>query len=216
MAKQTINIGTVANDGTGDPARTAFTKANENFDDLYGVVDPDGSSINIDTITDEAGTGAPDFTYGLSVPDGQGIDFSASAGGGATSSIFDDYEEGTFSPAYTSGTGGFNGSAITVTKSNYTKIGKTVDLEISLKVTGGGVLSVGDYLILSPSSFPFTPNSTGIGGKGNTQSAITTGAVACHSVGISGANDIVVLCIYNNGSTSAATYNTTIKIRYMV
>jgi len=36
MAKQTINIGTTANDGTGDPLRTAFTKINENFTELYG------------------------------------------------------------------------------------------------------------------------------------------------------------------------------------
>jgi len=35
MAQQTINIGAVANDGTGDPARTAFGKANGNFDELY-------------------------------------------------------------------------------------------------------------------------------------------------------------------------------------
>ena len=36
MAKQTINIGSSANDGTGDPLRSAFTKINANFDDLYG------------------------------------------------------------------------------------------------------------------------------------------------------------------------------------
>ena len=35
MAKQTINIGSVANDGTGDPLRTAFDKINDNFDELY-------------------------------------------------------------------------------------------------------------------------------------------------------------------------------------
>ena len=35
MAQQTINIGTVANDGTGDPLRTAFDKANDNFTELY-------------------------------------------------------------------------------------------------------------------------------------------------------------------------------------
>jgi len=35
MAKQTIGIGTVANDGNGDPLRTAFTKANENFTEVY-------------------------------------------------------------------------------------------------------------------------------------------------------------------------------------
>ena len=36
MAKQTINIGSNANDGTGDPLRTAFNKINENFTELYG------------------------------------------------------------------------------------------------------------------------------------------------------------------------------------
>lgn len=35
MAKQTINIGTAANDGTGDSLRTAFQKAQSNFDELY-------------------------------------------------------------------------------------------------------------------------------------------------------------------------------------
>ena len=35
MAKQTVNIGTNANDGTGDPLRTAFDKLNDNFDEVY-------------------------------------------------------------------------------------------------------------------------------------------------------------------------------------
>ena len=43
MAQQTINIGTTANDGTGDPIRTAFDKSNDNFTELYngagGVAD---------------------------------------------------------------------------------------------------------------------------------------------------------------------------------
>ena len=37
MPKQTINIGSSANDGTGDPLRTAFDKINDNFDELYGT-----------------------------------------------------------------------------------------------------------------------------------------------------------------------------------
>ena len=37
MAKQTINIGTVANDGTGDPLRTAFDKTNQNFTEVYNI-----------------------------------------------------------------------------------------------------------------------------------------------------------------------------------
>ena len=37
MARQVINIGTTANDGTGDPLRTAFDKINDNFVELYGA-----------------------------------------------------------------------------------------------------------------------------------------------------------------------------------
>ena len=36
MAQQTVSIGSSANDGTGDPLRTAFTKINTNFTELYG------------------------------------------------------------------------------------------------------------------------------------------------------------------------------------
>ena len=44
MARQNINIGSSANDGTGDPLRTAFDKINDNFVELYG------SDNNINTL----------------------------------------------------------------------------------------------------------------------------------------------------------------------
>ena len=37
MAQQTINVGNVANDGQGDPVRTAFEKTNSNFTELYNI-----------------------------------------------------------------------------------------------------------------------------------------------------------------------------------
>jgi len=40
MGKQIINVGTSANDGTGDPNRTAFQKINANFTELYDGQDP--------------------------------------------------------------------------------------------------------------------------------------------------------------------------------
>ena len=46
MAQQTINIGSSANDGTGDPLRTAFDKINDNFNELYGS-SPFGQQITI-------------------------------------------------------------------------------------------------------------------------------------------------------------------------
>lgn len=36
--KQTVGIGSAANDGTGDPLRTAFDKINDNFDELYAAL----------------------------------------------------------------------------------------------------------------------------------------------------------------------------------
>ena len=35
MTQQSINIGSAANDGTGDPLRTAFDKINDNFNEIY-------------------------------------------------------------------------------------------------------------------------------------------------------------------------------------
>lgn len=48
MAKQTINIGTAPNDGSGDPLRTAFTKANQNFDEVYLNI----QALEADSITE--------------------------------------------------------------------------------------------------------------------------------------------------------------------
>jgi hypothetical protein len=39
MAKQTINVGTTANDRTGDPIRIAFQKTNANFTEVYDAID---------------------------------------------------------------------------------------------------------------------------------------------------------------------------------
>lgn len=38
MSQQTINIGTGPSAGDGDPLRTAFTKINSNFNELYANV----------------------------------------------------------------------------------------------------------------------------------------------------------------------------------
>ena len=75
MAQQTINIGTVANDGTGDPLRTAFDKINDNFTELYS----DESTAEVNSIT--AGDGLEgNATVGsvtLNVVGGDGITANA-------------------------------------------------------------------------------------------------------------------------------------------
>src|SRR5210317_1797207 len=49
MAKQTINVGSTANDGTGDKLRDAFVKVNENFTELYNDDSGDVNSVNAGT-----------------------------------------------------------------------------------------------------------------------------------------------------------------------
>jgi hypothetical protein len=62
MAQQTINIGTTANDGTGDPLRTAFDKANDNFNEIYA-----NDFVTADRIADNIQL---DGTESLGVPSG--------------------------------------------------------------------------------------------------------------------------------------------------
>lgn len=51
MAQQTINIGTVADDGTGEPLRVGGQKINDNFTELYDAIDGlgSGASVMVDT-----------------------------------------------------------------------------------------------------------------------------------------------------------------------
>ncbi len=60
MAKQIINVGSSANDGTGDPNRTAFQKCNSNFDELYS----DGGKGTLQQVTDNGNTTTNDITAG--------------------------------------------------------------------------------------------------------------------------------------------------------
>jgi hypothetical protein len=47
MARQTLNRGTVANDGTGDTLRTAAQKINENFGELYTAIGGDEATATV-------------------------------------------------------------------------------------------------------------------------------------------------------------------------
>ena len=68
MAKQTVNLGSSANDGTGDPLRTAFDKINDNFDELYLY----STATSGNNITITANTIASDNTNGNIIIDPNG------------------------------------------------------------------------------------------------------------------------------------------------
>ena len=91
MAKQVINIGSVANDGTGDPLRTAFDKVNDNFTELYS---DDAGDVN--SVTGSGGLTASPTTGAVvvSLDDDSityaklGTEFTTSAAVGATTLDF--------------------------------------------------------------------------------------------------------------------------------
>jgi len=56
MAKQTIDVGSYASDGTGDPLRDAFTKINENFTELYsGNVQITAANVLVESVAGRTG-----------------------------------------------------------------------------------------------------------------------------------------------------------------
>ena len=81
---------------------------------------------------------------------GYGIDFSATEGSGAASSILDDYEEGDWTPTAQQGFSGF-----TVVTAHYVKIGRSVTVEAYL-TTFLGANSSAVYI----GGLPFTPLSS--------------------------------------------------------
>mgnify|MGYP003343173650 CR=1 FL=1 len=82
--------------------------------------------------------------------DGVGIDFSASAGSGASSSVLDDYEEGTWTPGITGMTYTYAGGA-------YTKIGRRVQCSgFLIECSSGTASAVGAKI----SGLPFTVSNT--------------------------------------------------------
>jgi len=101
--------------------------------------------------------GTINTTGNIKMANGKGIDFSATANGtgSAQDELFDDYEEGTWTPAYdTSGsTGAISNVSYATQVGRYVKIGRVVYLEGVLKTSAITVDTSGTYDI---GGMPFT------------------------------------------------------------
>ena len=87
---------------------------------------------------------------GIELPNGGGINFSSSSGAGATSSLLDDYEEGSWTPSWNGYTNAFSG--------RYTKIGRTVTLRV-IRAGSFPAGSITSGTIIT--GLPFTPIGIG-------------------------------------------------------
>jgi len=98
-------------------------------------------------------------TGNLIVASGQGIDFSATSGSG-TSELFNDYEEGTWTPVLQRNSGTFACTYTTQT-GLYTKIGRQVTLYANIVINTISVAGASDNIVQGA---PFLPASTtGVG-----------------------------------------------------
>jgi len=97
----------------------------------------------------------------LILANGNGIDFSANGNaGGMTSELLDDYEEGTFTPVFT--TDGTDFTQTSTSTGTYTKIGNkvTVHLIMVLSASSGASGGTGNVLV---TGLPFTVSTDGFG-----------------------------------------------------
>lgn len=141
------------------------------------------------------------------VPSGYGLDFSANANAsGMTSEVLDDYEEGTWTPAYTPSSGAFATYTPNLNDGYYIKVGSLVCCTFILRID---VISVGT----ASGSVRLTgiPFSAGSGGLIACNISYANGFASNHpsAAYVSGNNNYAVL---NARSTASGPFNNTLQV----
>ena len=128
----------------------------------------------------DSGSGKSTYFNGnIGFPNGYGIDFSASQGGGASSSVLDDYEEGTWT--ITDGSGA--GLSFTVQDNVYTKVGRLV--VASAIITWPSTSNTSAARIVLPfTSIPNNSHSGGVVTEQNWNTATTLTASCNYTDGV--------------------------------
>jgi hypothetical protein len=122
------------------------------------VISATGTDTNIGVTLTPKGTGNAVLTSGnLVVANGNGIDFSATPGTG-TSELFNDYEEGTWTPTYNTTNGDLaNYSTFDAARQGkYTKVGNVVTVYGSIATENAASISGTGSVILT--GLPFAPS----------------------------------------------------------
>jgi hypothetical protein len=143
----------------------------------FNNVTVDGT-LTVDQIVEK--TGAAGITLdgvtlkdgNVVLADGKGIDFSATAGTG-TSELFDDYEEGTWTPNQGAGltvVGTFSSSG------TYTKIGRMV--YVTAEFSGSTSIAIPSAVSLMCSNLPFFSNAVCTGVMSNSNLNETGGVIS--------------------------------------
>jgi hypothetical protein len=93
----------------------------------------------------------------LALNNGNGIDFSATSGTG-TSELFDDYEEGTWTPVFSDANSGGNTAGGSNIYASYTKVGRIVNVYLQGQSINTSGMTAGNSLFIQ--GLPYTSSST--------------------------------------------------------
>lgn len=188
MSKQTINVGTNQDDGTGDNLRAAFVKVNENFTEVYtelggtslSNITFTGSTITTDTtnsgiIIDPQGSGTITLTGATTVSGGLTSDTitttgNASIGGALTAGSFSPTSLTTGSLSITGDTDLGNATSDTITA--------TARFDSDLVPSTNGARDIGSSSLRWQDVFSTTVNTSGaatIGGNLDVTGNVTIG-----------------------------------------
>jgi len=168
---------------TGSTSSTCRILMGDTDSGVVGQIRYSNSAESMEFRTGNSTAATFNSSGNLAFPSGQGIDFSATSGTG-TSELFDDYEEGTFSPTV-EGTSTAGTVSYTRREGVYTKVGNCVNFWIDViwaSGTGTGNLKI--------TSLPFTSNS---------RVMLKTAAVYSHNLSLSAGE--IASCILSLSST---------------
>ena len=215
MAQEIINIGAVANDGAGDPLRTAFTKTNNNFSQLFaagGVSGISNGTSNINILNSGAILMSPQGVANVVTVTATGATVTGTLVGNTTISAVGNVIAGQFFIG--------NGSQLTgvvsvaaaalltgntlssnVTVSSLTTVGTLGTLSVSGNVRGGNLVTTGAVV----ASGDVSGTNVNAGSNVNASGNVTGGnviVVADISAGgaISGVGNVSGAYFIGNGS----------------
>jgi len=159
----------------------SFIWFGDDTDGDIGRIRYDHSQNNLEFYTNNSQAAYFGSSGNLVFPDGQGLLFSASESGNATSSLLHDYEEGSYTPVLSFG--GTNASSPSWESGTYTKVGDRVFIDVRMSWSGGLGAATGDAKITLPFAVANSESNTQWEAIGSIYvlSAVTTGIVPAYS-----------------------------------
>ena len=153
---------TIASGSATDNAYINFPKGTASHTEQFAfAIGRDGTNNQGVVLVDNA-VAARFGSTGIVMPSGKGIDFSATSDGSGTttSELFDDYEEGTWTPILLGSTSE-SGQTYSGQQGQYTKVGNLVHLRYKVNLSAAGTFT-GPYCLIG--GFPFNIQGGNAGG----------------------------------------------------